>query len=203
MREAIWKNRDRDQILSALVFWSALQETRKPCQYGRDELLDSWHTLLMPKIVSALMFVDERERVRALKGLSRWLSTSLQYTPGTIGGIKMDGTTFHHGGFYPAYTTGVLATVGQFVSLTTHTDYELTVDARQVLKSAFIAMRNYSNKYEWGIGLSGRHPFGFSMGEEDVAAFAYLALSGDLSGEGREFDHHWLPIIFGFVKRYA
>nr|WP_083380910.1 chondroitinase family polysaccharide lyase [Bacteroides ndongoniae] len=190
MREVIWQNRDKDQILSALVFWSALQETRKPCQYGRDELLDSWHTLLMPKIVSALMFVDERERVRALKGLSRWLSTSLQYTPGTIGGIKVDGTTFHHGGFYPAYTTGVLATVGQFVSLTTHTDYELTVDARQVLKSAFIAMRNYSNKYEWGIGLSGRHPFGFSMGEEDVAAFAYLALSGDLSGEGREFDHH-------------
>lgn len=190
MRDAIWKSKERDSILAALEFWSALQETRKPCQYGRDELLDSWHTLLMPKIVSALMFVDERERVRALRGLSRWLSTSLQYTPGTIGGIKVDGTTFHHGGFYPAYTTGVLATVGQFVSLTTRTEYELTVEARQVLKSAFLAMRNYCNKYEWGIGISGRHPFNFSMGKEDVAAFAYLALSGDLSGEGHEFDYH-------------
>ena len=80
MRDAIWKAPNRDNILSALIFWSALQETRIPYQYGRDELLDSWHTLLMPKTISALMFVDERERARALTGLSRWLSGSLQYS---------------------------------------------------------------------------------------------------------------------------
>ena len=28
------------------------------------------------------------------------------------------------------------------------------------------------------------------MKADDVAAFAYLALSGDLSGEGNTFDHH-------------
>ena len=190
MRDAIWKAPNRDNILSALNFWSALQETRIPFQYGRDELLDSWHTLLMAKTVSALLFVDERERARALAGLSRWLSGSLQYSPGTIGGIKVDGTTFHHGGFYPAYTTGVLAMVGQFIALTSHTRYVPTMEARQVLKSAFISMRNYCNIYEWGIGISGRHPFGGSMKENDVAAFAYLALAGDLSGESNTFDHH-------------
>ena len=171
MRDAIWKAPNRENILTTLIFWSALQETRQPYQYGRDELLDSWHTLLMAKTVSALLFTDKRERVRALKGLSRWVSSSLQYTPGTIGGIKVDGTTFHHGGFYPAYTTGVLAMVGQFISLTNNTAYEPTEEARQVLKSAFIAMRNYSNKYEWGIGISGRHPFGGSMKADDIAAF--------------------------------
>ncbi|WP_289118878.1 chondroitinase family polysaccharide lyase [uncultured Bacteroides sp.] len=190
MRDAIWKAPNRDNILSALIFWSALQETRIPFQYGRDELLDSWHTLLMAKTVSALLFVDERERARALAGLSRWLSGSLQYSPGTIGGIKVDGTTFHHGGFYPAYTTGVLAMVGQFIALTSHTRYVPTMEARQVLKSAFISMRNYCNIYEWSIGISGRHPFGGSMKENDVAAFAYLALAGDLSGESNTFDHH-------------
>lgn len=190
MRDAIWKAPNRDNILTALIFWSALQETRIPFQYGRDELLDSWHTLLMAKTVSALLFVDERERARALAGLSRWLSGSLQYSPGTIGGIKVDGTTFHHGGFYPAYTTGVLAMVGQFIALTSHTRYVPTMEARQVLKSAFISMRNYCNIYEWGIGISGRHPFGGSMKENDVAAFAYLALAGDLSGESNTFDHH-------------
>ena len=190
MRDAIWKAPNRDNILSALIFWSALQETRIPFQYGRDELLDSWHTLLMAKTVSALLFVDERERARALAGLSRWLSGSLQYSPGTIGGIKVDGTTFHHGGFYPAYTTGVLAMLGHFIALTSHTRYVPTMEARQVLKSAFISMRNYCNIYEWGIGISGRHPFGGSMKENDVAAFAYLALAGDLSGESNTFDHH-------------
>lgn len=190
MRDVIWKAPNRDNILSTLIFWSALSETRKPYQYGRDELLDSWHTLLMAKTVSALLFINEQERARALKGLSRWVSTSLHYTPGTIGGIKVDGTTFHHGGFYPAYTTGVLAMVGQFISFTNQTEYEPTEKARQTLKSAFISMRNYCNKYEWGIGISGRHPFRGSMKEDDVAAFAYLALSGDLSEEKNDFDRH-------------
>lgn len=83
----------------------------------------------------------------------------------------------------------MLASIGTYISLTNGTQYEPTKEARQVLKSAFIAMRNYCNKYEWGIGLSGRHPFSGSMKDDDIASFAYLALAGDLSGQGDAFDH--------------
>ena len=69
MRDKIRQAPTCDNILSTLSFWAALQETRKACGKNRDELLDTWHTLLMPKIVSAMMTKDERERVRALKGL--------------------------------------------------------------------------------------------------------------------------------------
>ena len=189
MRNEIYKHPHRDVYLSTLRFWAALQETRQPCSPGRDELLYSWHTLLMAKLISAMMFPDANRQEQALNGLSRWLSSSLRYTPGTIGGIKVDGTTFHHGGFYPGYTTGVLATIGQFIAFTNRTDFELTEEARQHIKSAFIAMRNYCNFYEWGIGISGRHPFGGKMGSEDIEAFANIALSGDLSGRGDAFDH--------------
>ena len=189
MRNEIYKHPHRDVYLSTLRFWAALQETRQPCSPGRDELLDSWHTLLMAKLISAMMFPDANRQEQALNGLSRWLSSSLRYTPGTIGGIKVDGTTFHHGGFYPGYTTGVLATIGQFIAFTNGTDFELTEEARQHIKSAFIAMRNYCNFYEWGIGISGRHPFGGKMGSEDIEAFANIALSCDLSGRGDAFDH--------------
>ena len=137
-----------------------------------------------------MMFPDAREQEQALSGLSRWLSSSLRYTSGTIGGIKVDGTTFHHGGFYPGYTTGVLATVGEFIAFTNGTSFELTEEARQHIKSAFIAMRNYCNLYEWGIGISGRHPFGGKMGSDDIEAFANIALSGDLSGQGNAFDRN-------------
>lgn len=188
MRDAIYKHPHRDAYLSTLRFWAALQETRQPCSPTRDELLDSWHTLLMAKFISAMMFPDAREQEQALSGLSRWLSSSLCYRPGKIGGIKVDGTTFHHGGFYPAYTTGVLATVGQFIAFTNDTGFELTEDARWHMKSAFIAMRNYCNFYEWGIGICGRHPFGGKMGSDDIEAFANIALSGDLSGQGNTFD---------------
>ena len=189
MRNEIYKHPHRDAYLSTLRFWAALQETRQPCPPERDELLDSWHTLLMAKLISAMMFPDANRQEQALNGLSRWLSSSLRYTPGTIGGIKVDGTTFHHGGVYPGYTTGVLATIGQFIAFTNGTDFELTEEARQHIKSAFIAMRNYCNFYEWGIGISGRHPFGGEMGSEDIEAFANIALSGDLSGRGDAFDH--------------
>lgn len=189
MRNEIYKHPHRDVYLSTLRFWAALQETRQPCSPGRDELLDSWHTLLMAKLISAMMFPDANRQEQALNGLSRWLSSSLRYTPGTIGGIKVDGTTFHHGGVYPGYTTGVLATIGQFIAFTNGTDFELTEEARQHIKSAFIAMRNYCNFYEWGIGIGGRHPFGGKMGSEDIEAFANIALSGDLSGRGDAFDH--------------
>lgn len=188
IRDLIYKHPHRDAYLSTLRFWAALQETRQPCPPERDELLDSWHTLLNAKFVAAMMFPDAREQQQALSGLSRWLSSSLRYTPGTLGGIKVDGTTFHHGGFYPGYTTGVLATVGEFISFTNGTSFELTEEARQHMKSAFIAMRNYCNLYEWGIGISGRHPFGGKMGSDDIEAFAGIALSGDLSGQGNAFD---------------
>jgi len=201
MRNEIYKHPHRDVYLSTLRFWAALQETRQPCSPGRDELLDSWHTLLMAKLISAMMFPDANRQEQALNGLSRWLSSSLRYTPGTIGGIKVDGTTFHHGGFYPGYTTGVLATIGQFIAFTNGTDFELTEEARQHIKSAFIAMRNYCNLYEWGIGISGRHPFGGKMGSDDIEAFANIALSGDLSGQGNAFDRNlaadYLRLVHG------
>ena len=189
MRDYIYQSSNKDEILATLTFWSALQETRKPCQYGRDELLDSWHTLLQPKLIAAMIEPDACKQYRLMNELTRWLSTSLEYTPGTIGGIKVDGTTFHHGGFYPAYTTGVLAGIGLYIHLTDRTAFEPTDRAKQVLKSAFIAMRNYSNLHEWGIGISGRHPFKWKMKQEDIRSFAYLALAGDLSGKGDSIDY--------------
>lgn len=188
MRKEIYRNANREAILAMLRFWSALQETRLPCQQGRDELLDSWHTLLMPKFISALLYPDDKEKDRSLRSLAVWLSTSLVYTPGTIGGIKVDGTTFHHGGFYPAYTTGALGMIGKYIRLTLETPYGIGTPAREVFKHALQSMRNYTNLHEWSLSLGGRHPFGGGMKEEDIEAFAALALAGDLSGKNKGID---------------
>lgn len=189
MRKAIWRSARRDDILSTLRFWAALQETRRPCEEVRDELLDAWNTLLQPKLIAAMLMPDERERAQAMEGLTRWVNGSVNCTPGTIGGIKVDGTTFHHGGFYPAYTTGALASVCDYVAMTSGTAYTPAAEARELLASGFRAMRNYSNLTEWNTGLGGRHPFGGKMGGADIKSFAQLALAGDLSGRGGEFDY--------------
>ena len=55
--KAAWMMRDllkeetplNKNIRRTLAYWSGLAETRIPYQYGRDELLDSWNTLLTAK----------------------------------------------------------------------------------------------------------------------------------------------------------
>lgn len=195
--DAMWLMRDKiaqrdktGQYIQVLAYWSGLSETRKPYVYGRDELLDAWHTLLIPKLISALMQPTEAEQYRAMKALGVWLSGSLGYTPGTIGGIKPDGTTFHHGGFYPAYTVGAFATIGYYCKATVGTDFALSEAARRTFKKALLALADYTNLRDWGLGIAGRHPFGKNgaIPDADVNAIGYVAAQGDLTGSGKKVD---------------
>ncbi len=191
----IWMLRDEiaaagktDEYLKVLEYWSGLQETRLPFVYGRDEILDSWHTLLETKVISAMMNPDPATRYAKMSALSRWLSGSLAYSPGTLGGLKVDGTSFHHGGHYPAYSVGAFAAVGEFCRYTAGTGLVITEDARRVFKHALLTMRDYCNLTDWGVGISGRHPFNGFIPKADIEAFASLALLGDLTGSGLSAD---------------
>lgn len=190
MRERIAARGRTEEYARVLAYWSGLQETRRPYVRGRDELLDTWHTLLRPRTVSALMLPSDAERCRALRGLSVWLSGSLEYTPGTIGGIKPDGTAFHHGGFYPAYSIGAFAALGDYCRLTAGTRYVPAESARRCLKHALRTLAACTNRRDWGLGLSGRHPFAENarIPDPDVNAMGYLAALGDLTGSGRSSD---------------
>lgn len=176
------------EIIRTLTYWSALSETRIPYVYGRDELLDSWNTLLLPKVICAILQPDLPEQLRSMQGISRWLSGSLDFTPGTIGGIKTDGTMFHHGGFYPAYSIGAIGTLGVYLELTNKTSFTITAKAASHLKLALQTMRNYSNLRDWGIGISGRHPFDGSISEDAVKTFALLAERGIHAENKNEID---------------
>ncbi|WP_418992268.1 chondroitinase family polysaccharide lyase [Alistipes sp.] len=195
--DAMWLMRDKiaargktGEYVRVLAYWSGLAETRKPYVYGRDELLDAWHTLLTPKLISALMLPTEAEQYRAMKALGVWLSGSLDFTPGTIGGIKPDGTTFHHGGFYPAYSTGAFATIGYYCKATEGTDFTLSEAARRTFKLALMTMADYTDLRDWGLGIAGRHPLNKNgrIPDADVNAFGYLAALGDLTGSGKASD---------------
>ncbi len=190
MRKEIVKRGKLEEYVKVLAYWSGLAECRRPYVYGRDELLDSWHTLLMPKVISAMLQPTEQEQWREMKNLSIWLSGSLSYTPGTIGGIKVDGTTFHHGGLYPNYSTGAFAAIGYFCKLTVDTPFQLEEEGRRCFKHALLTMDFYTNDRAWGLGVAGRHPLSKigRIPDADVNAFGYLALQGDLTGSGKRFD---------------
>ena len=177
-----------DGYLKVLEYWSGMSECRKPFQYGRDEMLDSWHTLLNCKIIATMMNPDPDVRYTNMKNLGIWLSGSLAYSPGTLGGIKVDGTSFHHGGLYPAYSVGAFAALGDYCEFTAGTDFVIDENARRCFKNALLTMRNYCNLTDWGLGVCGRHPFNGFIPKADIEAFGSLALLGDLTGSGLAAD---------------
>ena len=188
MRENILAASEKDDIIATIRYWAGIGETWKPYERGRDGVIDSWNTLLLPRAVAAMLPDDECANWRDMTCITRWVEGSLEPSPGTVGGFKEDGTGFHHGGFYPAYTSGAVASLGKYVRVVTGTSLQLGEDSRRLLARALQTMRNYSNLTEWGIGLSGRHPFHGNMSPADIGAFAALALAGDLSGKGDGFD---------------
>lgn len=191
MRHKIAERGKTDEYLKTLLFWSGLAETRRPFAQPRQGLVDTWHTKTEARIYTAMMIPDAAERLRALKALSRWMSGSLAITDGTYGGLKADGTAFHHGGFYPAYSVGAFAGMGYFCRATIGTEFQLEEAHRRNFKFALQTLDNYTAHRDWGLGIAGRHPFAKNnrIPKGDVNAFAYLALQGDLTGQGHSFDH--------------
>lgn len=176
-----------DEYVKTLTYWSGLAEVRKPYQYHRDEILDTWHTIQNAKVFSA-MLQDEADAYAYMKALGSWLSSSMMFTDGTLGGFKIDGTSFHHGGHYPAYTTGAVAALGEFCLFTRGTDFIPDEEARRCMKKCLLTMQNYTMNREWGFAIAGRHPFAGNIPNADVEAYGRVAVLGDLSGSGRSID---------------
>ncbi|MRI64286.1 chondroitinase [Ornithobacterium rhinotracheale] len=180
MEEVLKQENLWNEARKALVFWSGLAETRVPVEAKRDELCDSWNTLLTPRLTAALWADTPEEKYRNLKSLSRWISSTLKFTPGTIGGIKIDGTGFHHGGNYPAYSVPGYAGIGQYLKCVEKTDFVLDKPAYDVYKFALKSLVRYTNLRDWGLAAAGRHPFHAvygGMSKRAVLAFAYAAVS--------------------------
>lgn len=135
-----------------------------------------------------MMLPTAAERYTYMKLLGDFTSGSMRYSPGTLGGFKVDGTTFHHGGLYPAYSVGAFAALGDFLYFTRDTDFTVDEEARRNFKHVLLTMRDYCNLTDWGLGICGRHPFNGFIPKQDIEAFGRLAVLGDLTGQGLSAD---------------
>lgn len=168
-----------DLTAKTIAHWSGLPESRVPYNINRDEICDSWNTLLIARLCSALLYPTDQEQLRALRSFFRWTSGSLNFTPGTIGGIKIDGTGFHHGGHYPAYSVPGYSAFGEMLSYSNDTDFGLSQEGKDILKLALLSTVNYSNDIDWGIGVCGRHPLNSinKIGTSSQTTYGQLALA--------------------------
>lgn len=199
MEDVLKKENLWDEARKAIVFWSGLQETRQPFNHLRDETTDSWNTLLLLRFAAAMMYDTEEEQFRAMTGLKRWVNSSIRFTPGTIGGIKVDGTAFHHGGHYPAYSVPGYASIGQYLKLVNGTRFTLDERSRDVFKFALLSLSKQMNLRNWGLAAAGRHPFHGEYGSlkrSGIQAYAYAAQVYDPID--KELAGQYLRLMDGF-----
>ena len=188
LRKELAKAGKLDEYVDVLMYWSGIQEARKPYAEHRDEILDTWNTLLNNKVIAVMLQEDDARKYAYMKLLGDWVGQSMLCSDGTLGGIKPDGTSFHHGGHYPSYSVGAFAAVGDFCYFTKDTEFVPFEEGRKHFKKSLMAMRDYSHTRDWGIGICGRHPLDGAIPEVDVLAFARVAMLGDLTGQGLPAD---------------
>ncbi|MCZ4694785.1 T9SS C-terminal target domain-containing protein [Ancylomarina euxinus] len=169
-----------DEAVAMIKYWTGVQEYRVVPEVGTLQgLMDSWNTTVIPRLIAIMTMDDTPEKARELKAIKRWMDISLKVVPGSMGGIKEDGTGFHHGGLYPAYSKGGYTGIGSFLRFVNGTCFALSDEARINFGKALLTMRNYSNHLDWGFGICGRHPLSGSISSGTINAFAYLAKSGN------------------------
>lgn len=166
MREVLTSSGLLPEVAAALRFWSGLAETRANLAIGRDGVVDCWNTLLLERLMAALIIPSETERYRAVTALVNWTSSSLLSTPGNMGGLKPDGSVFHHAGHYPAYAIGGFEGLMALWMALQNSGIQFSEPATANLAQALNAMKRYTNTYDWTIGVSGRHPHSGAMTAE-------------------------------------
>jgi chondroitin-sulfate-ABC endolyase/exolyase len=188
MRDHLSSTGRIEDVAATLSFWSGLPEARNTFNNTRDGIVDTWNTLLFPRLIAAMLTPEPTQRYRALASLVRWMSSSLEFTPGNMGGLKPDGTVFHHAGHYPAYAVGGFEGIGNFIATLAGSSLNLTHSARTNLATSLHAMARYTHLTDWSIGLSGRHPHQGGMTSAVIEAFGLLALLGGIDDPTQAID---------------
>lgn len=142
--------------------------------------IDIYNTTLHGMLASLLILDDSPEKVRGLLAFRDWLSQSLLPAPGLRAAYKIDGSAYHHVNHYPAYAVGGFQGVTPVMYVLNGTPFRVSQEAHETIRKALLAMRLYSNKREWLISLSARHPTG--KWALDPEPFAFLAESGTPDG---------------------
>ncbi len=184
LREEIRSTGRMERWRASLEWWSGIAECRLPIEKDRNELLDAWNTLTIPKVVACMLQETPEMRQAYMEAFTRWMEGSLTFSNGTFGGFKLDGTSFHHGGNYPTYTHGAFSQLGSYFRIVRGTPFVPSEDARRVFKTGLLGMRNWCNLYDWATAIGGRYPFGGRIPAKTRDAMGYLAVVGDLTGSG-------------------
>lgn len=179
MRDVLQNAGKLDQMQQAMFWYSGAGRIFMELSEVEGNI-DVFNTTLSGMFASILLINNERQQAALLARFRDWLSVSLLPARGLRAAYKIDGSAFHHVHHYPAYAIGGFTGVAPIVYMMSGTMFRVEEIAHRTLRKALLMMRLYSNKYEWLISLSGRHPTG--KWGLDIEPYRYMALAGQPDG---------------------
>ena len=133
-----------------------------------------------------LIFLFEKQEMQAhmLSAYANYMSITLAQQKEQWG-FKVDGTSWHHNGHYPAYGYGAFKNVPAIIKTLSGTRFRVDTDGHRNFKKAFLATRAYSQLHDWGFGNAGRHPIEKNTIKHLQNQYLQMALAGSPDGTSK------------------
>ncbi|MDO5980176.1 chondroitinase family polysaccharide lyase [Flavivirga spongiicola] len=129
-----------------------------------------------------IFLVESQEKQAVLLGAySKYISIILAQQKEEWG-FKIDGTSWHHNGHYPAYGMGAFKSVPKIIRTLSGTRFRIRRQGHENFKKAFLTTRAYSQLYDFGFGNAGRHPLDGNNISTLKKQYLLMANSGNPSG---------------------
>lgn len=191
MKEPLVKLGTVNKAKEMVTWYSAMGMIYTPKENLKGVNIDVLNTML-PGMLTAILLNESKEKEsKELYQLQSYLMNSIKYSPGVLGGFKYDGTVFHHMQNYPAYAKGAFEGLVPIIYYLNGTSYAVTGEQYKIVKNSVLTTRLYSNKYNYLLSLTGRHPNGkFKI---DSEGFRLMALSGE-GGVNKELAQAYLRL---------
>lgn len=157
--------------------------------------VDNITTLQDAYFAMFLFSPDDVTAVNDLKRFKAYLEKYLQNQKGTSDGIKVDGTSFHHGTHYNAYMYSMKILVTPILSTLRQTPFQINKQAYDNLVKAAYAESIMSNTIYYANSLTGRHPFETITYYNEPVFSELTYIGGEI--QNAEFD----PVVSGIHSR--
>ena len=191
MKEPLLKDKNLKQAKEMVTWYSAMGILYTPNSEIKGVNADVLNTMLPGMLIAILLNEDDKVTASQLYQLNHYLTKSIDYAPGLLGGFKEDGSMFHHMQNYPAYAKGAFEGLTPIMYYLGNTAFALDDYSFNIVKKAVLMTRVYSNTHTWLISISGRHPDDrFQISDE---VFRYLAL-GKKVGNDSELASAYLKL---------
>ncbi|MBD0831643.1 chondroitinase family polysaccharide lyase [Aestuariibaculum sediminum] len=146
--------------------------------------IDYLNTQSYYHLMLIFLFDSQEKQAALLRAYSKYISIILAQQKEEWG-FKVDGTSWHHNGHYPAYGIGAFKSVPKIINTLAGTRFRIGKEGHENFRKAFLATRIYSQLYNWGFGNAGRHPLENNGIESLQEQFLLMANAGNPEGTSK------------------